>query len=332
MLRIPRVLLCRPLGGFTDMLGVCNMCLEYAIKYRRTLIIDTTHSGMQDSFSNYFVINHSYAKNIKLSFTPELKKTLSTLRSNQPCIKKYNGVNNLDFQYTYVKKSDNFHDIATGERLWFNLKDNHSSDLLLYQQWGGHIEDALPILPYINIKEEIRQIINHKIKHILANDYEATHIRNTDYKTDYKSFLNSLAHKIKSKRLLLCSDSMEVMEYAKSYFVNTPLQLLTTDSRTSTSYMPLHGTHGMIGTLDKNDQYVLNIELLTDLFALSHASIIHPAPIYEMNYKYVHNDEKITQPTALLFQENENPLYSTFVRLALYLQQNKEVRKLFFAG
>ena len=49
-----KYLLCRPRGGLNDTLTQISLCLDYAFKFKRHLIIDTMRSGILDRFDNYF--------------------------------------------------------------------------------------------------------------------------------------------------------------------------------------------------------------------------------------------------------------------------------------
>ena len=63
-----RYLLCRPRGGFNDTLSQIFLCMQYAKKTNRKLIIDTTRSGLHDNFSSYFkTVTNDLRNNYKIN-------------------------------------------------------------------------------------------------------------------------------------------------------------------------------------------------------------------------------------------------------------------------
>jgi hypothetical protein len=52
---VNKYLLCRPTGGINDIFCQIEMCWDYAEKYNRNLIIDTTnHLSLMANFSDFF--------------------------------------------------------------------------------------------------------------------------------------------------------------------------------------------------------------------------------------------------------------------------------------
>ena len=50
----PKVVLCRPRGGLNDTLCQIQRCFAYCRKHGRTLVLDTSRSGLRDDFFRYF--------------------------------------------------------------------------------------------------------------------------------------------------------------------------------------------------------------------------------------------------------------------------------------
>ncbi|MDR1911169.1 MAG: hypothetical protein LBQ52_02325 [Helicobacteraceae bacterium] len=49
-----KYIFCRPRGGLNDILCQIDICILYAIDYRRVLYIDTSRSAFLDDFDRYF--------------------------------------------------------------------------------------------------------------------------------------------------------------------------------------------------------------------------------------------------------------------------------------
>ncbi|MDR2636096.1 MAG: hypothetical protein LBC08_04620, partial [Campylobacteraceae bacterium] len=69
-----KILICRPHGGFNDMLVRIEKCCRYAQTYNRTLYIDTSRSGFLDDFDKYFTAPEGIFLNISHLLSLQVSK------------------------------------------------------------------------------------------------------------------------------------------------------------------------------------------------------------------------------------------------------------------
>ncbi|MDI9347906.1 MAG: hypothetical protein QM538_05325 [Methylacidiphilales bacterium] len=305
----PSVLLCRPIGGFADILFLIHTCLQYAKTYHRTLIIDTELSGFKDSFSYYFELQHPLPTAVLTKFPKELLPILATYHSLQPSLKNKIGFDKFNYNTVYDESSKTYLEADSLLPIRFDLNQDNNSELLIYHHSDGFCAEditTLGMFSYFNVLPEISNIIYHRIKHIVSgNEYEAIHIRSTDYKTDYKEFYKKIKPQISKPIILICSDNLNAINDARKYFKEHTV--LTTGSYASLDNTKLHG----IKTL-KVINYHRNVEMLTDLFALSGASKLYVSEVVTLKY------EKI------------EPRLTGFSKIAYHLQKHQGQRAAFF--
>ncbi|MDI9347909.1 MAG: hypothetical protein QM538_05340 [Methylacidiphilales bacterium] len=305
-----RLLLCRPTGGLTDSLGVMYKCIQYAKKYNRLLIIDTTLSGLHDSLANYFTLQKPIPGLLGLELTPVLTEQIIAMSTTQPFQKNRNGIEMLQYQTEINAHTKNCIEPLSGEPTSFDLTRDYNSDFLIYHYFGGGAHNAIKVLPYLKLRPEVSQKIVQRTNSFSALKYDATHIRCTDYSIDYQVFLQKLQSKLKTKTLLLCSDNQEVIEYAKNNLHS--IELLFTNSFASLDGTPLHAEESSYYTLSQSKRYNLNIDLLTDLYGLSGSVRFHPA--------------------ILLPSKAQTVKYSGFTILAMHLQKHQTIRNKIFVN
>ena len=245
-----KFLICQPLGGLNDLLCQIGMCIKYAEKYNRTLIIDTkSFSDLSDHFFNYFQVKDGikfiqYSLDItSLHKHPLFPKDISLACNLSNVVPRCININ-LDFD-------DKF---------------------LLHRAYGGGI-DSLYALQYFTLSPYLSTIITERKKHI--GKYDAVLIRNTDYKTDYQPLLNEIVKIKQDTTLFLFTDDFNVQLYAKTlqfrklivnenlYKSRNPNVPIMTTSRADRSIKPK----------------MINDEVICDLFLASLAIYIYPSYI-----------------------------------------------------
>lgn len=226
-----KIIICRPHGGFNDMLVRIEKCYEYAKSYNRILYIDASRSGFLDDFDKYFIapegvfLNPSY-----LLSTPGITKS---------DYKKLEIIINSPFDTQAV----------------FDFSKDYDDQVLVYEESGVGDKSILmfeKLMLKDNLKTHIRTIIDS------LGEYDAIHVRNSDYKTDYKEFFTQISDKL-NKKIVLCTDSYKCQIYAKELWEDR-LQIVT--NIPDTKGKPLHVNK-------KLDRFQTNIDTLTDLFILA---------------------------------------------------------------
>jgi len=147
-----------------------------------------------------------------------------------------------------------------------------NADIIIHHMSGGG-EESIEAMKLFKLNSNIHKQVLEKLKN-LGDDYDAIHIRNTDYTTDYKSFLESIRQKLAGKKVLLCTDNYSVVEYARIVLKESEVFSFKDHSnvkKEENEYYPLHYQWH----LPANEIYENNIVLLTDLIGLSRSTSLY---------------------------------------------------------
>jgi len=260
---------CRPLGGLNDTLCQIELCWRYAARFGRWLVVDAQDSGLHDDLSEYFqplsaaahvIFGLSSRSEVRVEQLSPLPRELADSISNVPPEAFYESC-------------------EAGEQspmalLGFSFEKPHRDPVLIHQKAGGSTgsfgsKDSFHIFDKVTFTPAVRQAITEKLGH-LEGSYDAVHIRNTDYQTDYRAFFARIRSRVSNRRLLVCSDDARVVEYAKDYLSSTeiPQATQTPDSQGQ----PLHAKSTFI---DDESRRSVNVSLLTDLVAMGRAKRLY---------------------------------------------------------
>jgi len=299
-----RYIICIPRGcGFNDVMCQISEAHEFSIKTKRNLIIDTRLAGIADNLSNYMRLKNISDKiDLELSnsrlmqlnemvcypaeiegqldfiyhkfLAARLKKNSTWIHSNsfnklrkyllyiyEPSI-EYLKLNRIKFIY-YV--------LFTRKKIFdFKLENlvNNTSSVIIYHQSGGG-EKSIDAINLFKLRVEIGLELNSRLK-FLSKDYDAIHIRNSDYKTDYAKFLINLKSQVINKRVLLCTDDSSIFPIAKTLLSDFTIETLynINDAKTlNNKKIPLHYQWNLAYDQRKEN----NIRMLTDLIGLAKA-------------------------------------------------------------
>lgn len=263
-----KYLLCRPKGGLNDTLCQIEKCWKYCEKNDRILIVDTTKSGIFINFSELFE-----QKN-KSKFIFAINESLIIKLNKLNCqIKELNGnISNYTSEYlkneNYIlKKIGNENKLKECIKLTFDFTKNYDEDLLVHEQCGGGTE-SLELLEKLKLSENIRSLFK---KNKIDGDYKSIHVRNTDYKTDYKSLLENLKEILKDEKVLVCSDDYSVIEDSIK-ILNKSVIITKTSNVFSKSGNPLHSTYNNYTMAEKRQ---ITENSIIDLLLLSKSKKIY---------------------------------------------------------
>lgn len=258
-----RVVLCVPRGGMNDVLCRINECWTYAEKHNRTLIIDSTKSGLLGHFSDFFSTKPANIRVIE-RVTPALMEQLNRLTCNPP---DFQG--RLDkYEANYVQEVRNYCEIAIDVQVVFDTESDHEEQLLLYEQSGGGGQ-SLGVIPRITLSPAILPVVCKQLRR-LEPDYIAIHVRNTDYQTNYGRFFFDIYPKTVDKNVLICSDDHEVIVKAKQVFRHA--NVFTVTDIPNLGKTPLHRPTSYD---NDEDRRMATITSLTDLLALGGAEELY---------------------------------------------------------
>jgi hypothetical protein len=137
----------------------------------------------------------------------------------------------------------------------FDFSKDYDEQILVYEDSGGG-DESIFMFEKLRLKNDIKTHIRAIIDSL--GKYDAIHVRNSDYKTDYKKFFDEIDKKISGK-IVLCTDSFECQTYAKELWGD---RLCIVTNIPDTKGKPLHENK-------KLDRFQTNLDTLTDLFVLA---------------------------------------------------------------
>jgi len=247
-----KILLCRTRGGLNDTLCQIKKCWDYSEKFNRTLVIDSIYAntGLRDNFLNYFhgkdPKDHfvTYDKNAwykELDFYPEFIREIID-----------------DYQVLFDPVNQCHLEKKSRKLLSFDFSKDYQEGVLVHDQSGGG-SASLDCLRRLRLNPEIKSKIKEKID-LLEKPYIGIHIRNTDLETDFESFFKTIKKEVENKNILVCSDNIKCIHYAKKYFKHS--NVMSVSNIPDLKGQPLH-------RLNKLNPYECNLNSLIDLFALA---------------------------------------------------------------
>ncbi len=291
-----KYLLCRPKGGLNDTLCQIEKCWKYCEKNNRLLIIDTTKSGIFINFSDLFKPKNN------LQFIFEINQSLINELNKLNCqIKELEG--NIDNYTSEYLKNENYILKKVGTeikseciKLSFNFKKNYDEDLLIHEQCGGGVE-SLDLLKKLKLSDNMRSLFK---KNEIEGDYKSIHVRNTDYKTDYRVLLENLKETLKDEKVLVCSDDYVVIEESIKV-LNKSTIITKTSNNFSKSGIPLHSTYSNY-TIEEKREITQNS--IIDLLLLAKSKKIHYSILSGYNFYKISGFTKL----ALILNEKNDIL------------------------
>lgn len=264
-----KYLICVPQDGLNDMLNRIWYCYQYALRFKRILVVDTRKSpGFKDDISKYLTFKKSifYKGNLDTLYDTIYGKSI----------------------YPHELASVNLKNLEENPEsyLKFNpTKQYFETVLVCYPRGGGM--DAIFLLRECSLADQVLQKYNER-RSVLPLSYTSLHIRNTDYTSDVSSFLNKI--KPSSEAIFVASDNVSTIELCKT----------TLGQRVySFSSIP-KGNEGQnihidLRTERNNEQ--LNIDSIVDLLLLANGSELHVS-LEKSGYSQL----------ALLLYKNKNDL------------------------
>ena len=261
-----KILLCRPQGGWNDVLCSIERCWEYAIKFNRKLSIDTTHSGINDHFWRYFETKE-YSRAINFALDYERYDTLDVFPASLQ-----GRVSSFVTDYSMDKFG--FVDTISDELICFNSDIDYPNQLLVHEQgWFDSELGSLKMFNKIRFTNPVKDLIKSRLAE-LPNKYKAIHIRHTDYTTNYEEFIREIKNDLIGENVLICSDNFQVIDFVvKELAASKVFRLSRFDDNGGSR---LH-------YMNDSNQFETNLEALTDLMALALSDRLYFANVKEAN-------------------------------------------------
>jgi len=237
-----KILLCRPRGGFNDILCQIHKCVVYAKRYDRELWVDTSRSGLRECLGNYFLDNEDFVFGV-----PDLSGFASVFpRGVEERIDTY--------RTEYDPSTKLYHEVNSNVPVTFDFTLDYSENLLVHEQSGGG-DGSVQIMRKLQFLPEVSAVIDRQVASL--GTYTGVHIRHSDYQTDYKKFFKIICSKFGHQHYVICTDSYECQQYALSYFRNVTKSSDIPD----TSGRSLHENEDL-------DRSQTNMQMMVDLMTL----------------------------------------------------------------
>ena len=292
-----RLLLCRPEGGLNDVLCQIERCWDYAERFNRDLVIDLSKRGLMSTVFECLELKENPS-----GFSLGLPESVSTELSGLTA--RPSGVQGRINDYAKEWRDSKWVDADTHQAITFDFDVNHPERLLVHEQAGGGTASRKSILRF-TVKSEQVNDIRRQLPDLPA-EYDAIHIRSTDFKTHFSPLLRRLASKKTRLPLLVCSDNNAVLEEAR--LLSFGRRIITFPNHAVAEGFALHWD-----SVERNEATLKASahRLLAEMYALSSARTLHYGPVF-------------LQPAT------EQTQFSGFSRLLGFLTQNHEARQGFF--
>ncbi len=340
-----RYVLCMPRGcGLNDVLCQIWHSYQYAKAQNRILLVDTRVSGLADRLSRYMTPAQGWGSDMielddshwahlnQLSCYPKIAEGcldllphifLASLTADPNFVvgnrtRLGRQVLHLQRLWQYLHKPSKEHDplrklafVFASLRMKVIKPDYRyygpSEAAIVVHHCSGGGENSLHCLGLMRATQWLSHDIHQTIAS-LGDNFDAIHVRHTDYLSDYEPFIKSLKNQLIGRRVLVCSDNPHVIRYVQHElsgsevftFETTIGQTLCQPSGRQIPPRPAHYQWH----LERTERVERNKRVFVDLFAMSRAKHLHYCSV----------------------SRNGWTGYSGFARLASNLAQHPDVR------
>ena len=259
--------------GFGDAIKRIDVMLAYCTLNNRTLIIDA-RGTLYQHLDEYFFLDK------KCSFYDKVILSVNGITDRLKGLTVYpKSIKAEDIEnYLYYRKLSAYMQQNQGR---FSANTDYQEQLLIVPIYfpykinpnvGKPKKDIKRILRHLIFKPNIAQEIYVTLMKLYPFNYCAIHIRNTDRACiDYKERLEEIRPQVVGKKVLICSDRQECIDWVKETFVDS--EVLTTGSKASKDSTRLHLVYNNLEKKPNAERrmvtHLRNIELFTDLCAMS---------------------------------------------------------------
>ncbi|MBA2124651.1 hypothetical protein DLM45_00195 [Hyphomicrobium methylovorum] len=158
------------------------------------------------NFSDYFEIRPS-----DVTIIPSVDADCLNILNQLACLPHEVSGRIGTYKAQFMRDGRNNVDTLTGTSLTFDFSCDHAEPLLLHDQSsGGSASQSL--IRDLWFSPSVAEAIQNAMRDIKPG-YVAIHIRHTDYQTDYRAFIESIANDLIGKRVLICTDNPEVRSF-----------------------------------------------------------------------------------------------------------------------
>lgn len=254
----PTYIICIPQGGLIDMCSVIYRCHEYAKKYQRILLIDTTSGWFNDDINDYLQFHspfiytgHPNTLNYKIKDLSVYPNSVDIMNPKFPERRK--NTEGLGFSF-----------FLNDRNLSYSLDKNFDERILvysMYRQSGFHFNDLLRISTLSDMIKKAYWSARSK----LPSYYVGVHIRNTDYISNVPDFIKMHEKQFAEKALFIATDNVNSLELFKEKYSSNVFSFTHIPDNSGN---PLH--EGSNRTKEESRKY--NIDTFVDLLLLGTAN------------------------------------------------------------
>ncbi len=256
IMRAQRLLLCRPEGGLNDMLSQIELACRYAEVTRRKVIVDAAYPGAQsfhDDFSEYFVARRASLQLNAIGLNAHGELT------DKDIYPAFAGALPHTYAAEWSTEKGQYVDAENGRELNLDFKRDYPHKLVLHHACGA-VNFSHMIFLRLHLREFLVDQIRSRLEQ-LEKPYVAMHIRNTDYKTDYRRQIQEIKHKI-TGRVFIATDNLDTL--------NDCREILGENNVVSFSKIPQkHGQPIHLHLSSSDNIRQLNSDAILDLFTLA---------------------------------------------------------------
>ena len=330
--------------GLNDVLCQIWLSYQYAKANNRILLVDTRVSGLADRLSRYMTPTQGWGSDIieindsdwtylnrlscypkaaqgSLDLLPHIFLASLTTDPNFHVDKRTQWgmqLSRLQRLWQYLQKPSKEHCqlrrlafLAATFRMKANKPDYRfcgpcEADIVIHHVSGGG-EDSVHCLAFMRATQWLSEHIQQTIDS-LGDNFDAFHVRHTDYQTDYEPFVQHLKKQLIGRRVLICSDNPRVIRYIHDELSRSEVLTLETSTGQNVSHPDDRQTHLRPAHyqwhLALTERIERNKRVFVDLLAMSRANHLHYCTV----------------------SRNGWTGYSGFARLASRLSEQKDVR------
>lgn len=199
--------LCRTMGGLNDTLVQIGRCFDYCVKFGRSLVVDTRLSGLMGDFEDYFDLTGFPIEVI--SYSKLGSQTLNRLTAWPASVQGVLGT----YRAIGITGVIGLFESESLQKLTFDMNFEYSQSVLLHHSGGGG-EISRSLMKHLRFSTQTREEVQELIGS-LPELYDAVHIRNTDYQSNWREFLLYVARRSdEACPVVVFSDDPAVLEGA----------------------------------------------------------------------------------------------------------------------
>jgi hypothetical protein len=257
-MNLSRVILCRPQGGLNDVLCQIERVCRYAEQFDRTVIVDTNQRStraIKDDFSRYFV---STQQRVLLGLT-----NVRFEPKNVGVVPHFLAGNFFDYDAYYDNDHENYAEKNTRQLITFDFTRDYAEPILIHHACGRIHGASVAALSRLRLQDSLCSELAKRLN-LVGQNYDAVHIRNTDYKTNYPHFLEQLkgqAALADCERLFVATDDIACLEYCRNFFRD--IKIFSFSRLPQESGRPVHWLS------ETDDNYERNKDAILDLLMLA---------------------------------------------------------------